>query len=122
MLIRNTKSKICSINICNILYTFQIGVITQEIIELPVTFYLENIAQASTDYTQADLYHASLCASGINGRKQAVLQIYDSANPEWNTSYGNPFVVVQVSKCDNKFDQDCVIATNYEFTGVYPLR
>jgi len=90
------------------------NITADDIVSLPVTFYLDQLQSAPTDYRQALYYYVGLCKKGISDRKQAVLQIYEGANPEWNTTY-HPYIVVQVSKCFNNFTQDCVIATNYQW-------
>lgn len=86
----------------------------QEPIELSVTYNLPELERASIDPTNAVYFYASLCEKGINSKKQAVLQLYDASNIEWNTT-NNGFPVVQVSICENDFSADCVIATNYKW-------
>lgn len=83
-----------------------------DIVSLPVTFYLDQLESASTDHTKALYYYVGLCEKGTSERKQAVLQIYEGENPEWNMTY-SPYIVVQVSKCFNNFTKDCTVATNY---------
>jgi len=84
-------------------------------VELPVTFYLPTLATASTDNSAAVYYYAHLCPKGIAGRQQANLHIFLPNNVNWNTVNG-PYVVAQVSKCENDFGPNCVIATNYQYT------
>jgi len=88
---------------------------SQTPITLPVTYYLPGLEQAnSQNPADAVYYYAKLCEAGVAGRTQAMLQLFESDNPEWNTANG-PYVVAQVSVCENDFGSDCVIATNYRF-------
>jgi hypothetical protein len=88
--------------------------LAQTPLDLPVTFYLKELEQADTDNANIKYYYATLCSQGIANEKQAVLQIYVSGNVNWNTT-AKPFVVVQVSVCQNDYSPQCVIATNYQW-------
>eukprot|EP00483_Globobulimina_turgida_P001878 UN01880 len=87
---------------------------TQEVTEIPVTYGLPEEAFATTDPSKALYNYASLCSEGVNNKKQAVLQLFLPANPDWNCT-AKPIVVAQVSICDNDFSSKCVIATNYKW-------
>jgi len=82
---------------------------------LPVTFYLPTLATAdSANPANAVYYYAHLCPAGLAGRQQANLHIFESSNVDWNTA-NKPYVVAQVSVCENDFGPSCVIATNYQY-------
>jgi len=84
---------------------------------LPVTFYLPTLATAdSSNPGNAVYYYAHVCSAGVAGRQQANLHIFESNNVDWNTA-NKPYVVAQVSVCENDFGPSCVIATNYQYTS-----
>jgi len=87
------------------------------LISLPVTYYLPSLEEANSVNPDDSVYYfAKLCAAGVAQRKQAVLHFFVSENPGWNT-VNKPYVVAQVSVCENNFEEKCVIATNYRYTG-----
>jgi len=86
-------------------------------VTLPVTYYLPSLETAdSANPNNAVYYYAQACKAGIAGRTQAVLHIFEAENVGWNTK-NLPYVVAQVSICEDDFGADCVIATNYQYTN-----
>jgi len=86
-----------------------------KIVTLPVTYYLPYREEANhVNPNDAVYYFAKLCDAGVAHRTQAVLRLFETDNPKWITN-NEPYVVAQVSVCENDFSDDCVIATNYRF-------
>eukprot|EP00483_Globobulimina_turgida_P012958 UN12982 len=84
----------------------------QDIIDIPVTFYLEQLASAPIDATNALYYSVNLCKEGVKDFTQAILHISTPTNVVWNTT-AEPYVMVQISQCKDSFTAGCVFAQNY---------
>jgi hypothetical protein len=82
---------------------------TTTVFGVPVTFY-PGLSE-SVQVGEIDCFEIFQCANGMGGYSQAQLVIDLPNNPGWILDKG--YVLVEISKCADSYNDSCVIFTNY---------